>query len=161
MSGLKTLLLCGVLGLSAGPALAAPPCFTPSETAAVQVRQFHLRLQVAALKCDDPAWGIRDRYNGYVSKFSPALSSNARALRAALKRTGQARSETQFDRFITRLANDVSLSAPSSAEYCHQHRSMLDEVLAAPREALPAIAAQHETTPAASCSVARVAERRN
>ena len=160
MPRLKTLLFCGVLGLCAGPALAAPPCLTAEETSAVQVRQFHLRLQVAALKCDDPAWGIRDRYNGYVSKFGPALSSNAQSLRAALKRTGFARNETQFDRYITRLANDVSLSAPSSVDYCRQHLSMLDEVLAAPTAALAGFAVRHEFTPPESCSVAQVAEKR-
>jgi hypothetical protein len=148
------------MGFSAGPALAAPPCFTPEETAAVQLRQFHLRLQVAALKCDDPAWGIRDRYNGYVSKFGKTLSSNAHSLRAALKRTGLAQTETQFDRYITRLANDISLAAPSSVEYCQNHRSLLDEALAVPPGGLSGLAAVHETAPAQSCSVARVAEKR-
>jgi hypothetical protein len=158
MPRLKTLFLCGVLSLSSGSALAGPPCFSAEEASAVQVRQLHLRLQVAALKCSDPAWGLRDRYNGYVSKFGGSLSSNARSLRAALKRTGEARTETQFDRFITRIANDISLASENSSDYCQQHRAMLDEVLAAPRDALPGFASAHEPVPAGACSLSRRAD---
>ena len=159
MLKLNTLILCGVLWLSASPAAAASACFNPDETTTVQIRQLHLRLQVAALKCNDPAWGFRDRYNSYVSKFGASLSSNAKSLRAALGRTGMARTETQFDRFITCTANDISLRAQNSAEYCQQHLSLLDEVLSSRPDALPHFAAMHEPAPAESCARARVVQR--
>jgi len=128
----------------ASPAIAAPACFTPEEASAIQVRQFHARLQVAALKCSDPGWGVRDRYNAYVVQFGGSLSDNARALRAALNRTGVARTAVQFDRFITRIANRASGDAENSADYCREHRDMLDAMLGEAPSSLGRFAAEHE-----------------
>lgn len=142
---ISTLRLCAALYVAlAAPAIAAPACLTPEEASAVQVRQFHTRLQVAALKCSDPGWGLRDRYNAYVTAFGGSLSANAKALRAALSRTGLARTEAQFDRFITRIANRASGEADNSAGYCQEHREMLDAMLSGAPSGLGAFAAAHE-----------------
>ncbi|WP_337997601.1 hypothetical protein [Oleispirillum naphthae] len=141
----STLRLCAAFYVAlAAPAIAAPACLTLEEASAVQVRQFHTRLQVAALKCSDPGWGLRDRYNAYVTQFGGSLSANAKALRAALSRTGVARSDAQFDRFITRIANRASGEAENTADYCTEHRDMLDAMLSGAPSALGVFAAAHE-----------------
>lgn len=142
---ISTLCLCTVFSLAvAVPAVAAPVCLTPAEANAIQVRQFHTRLQVAALKCGGPDWGLRTRYNAYVTRFGSTLSANAQTLRSALRRTGLARTEAQFDRFITRIANQASSAADNTAAYCQEHRDMLDAMLGEAPAALGRFAGAYE-----------------
>lgn len=110
-----------VLTVAAGfPALAAS-CLDPAEARALQVRQLHIQLQVAALNCrtDDPS--LPGKYASYVNRFGGALSDNARILKRHFARTGG-----NMDRHMTVLANDESQRAHLVEGYCESHTPLFE-----------------------------------
>lgn len=103
-------------------------CLRDIEEDALRIRQFHIELMVAALKCGNDAYGIRDRYGRYVKAHGGTLSGNARDLRSYFNRSYGRDSSRQFDQFITRLANDASIRSQGVATYCQDAGKWLDAV---------------------------------
>lgn len=144
------------------PAAAASSCLTASETRAAQLRTLHVGLMVAALKCDG-GWQVRDRYNAYVDRFGGLLSDNADVLRRYFGRAFGRERDTRFDRYMTRLANDASMAAPSTVEYCQSNLDILDNLLAMSDDDIALFASAIVEVPTESCAPgprAEVAARR-
>lgn len=109
-------------------ASSASICLRDVEEDAFRIRQFHIELMVAALKCGNDFYGIRDRYGRYVKAHGGTLSVNARDLRDYFNRSYGRDSSRQFDQFITRLANDASVRSQGVATYCQDAGKRLDAV---------------------------------
>lgn len=86
------------------------------EVEAFDFRRLQSELMVAALACNDARH--RAEYNTFVQRFRPALSENARVLKAFFGRTHGAKAQGKLDDFITRLANDASLASMGDARFC-------------------------------------------
>lgn len=106
----------------------ASSCLHKADDEAIRVRQLHVELMVAALKCGNGGSGLRDSYGRYVQAHSSALSSNAHELRGYFKRSYGKNSAYHFDRFMTRLANDASIRSQGITSYCQDAAKVLDAV---------------------------------
>lgn len=133
---------------AAAPALASSAeCLSASDRNAVQIRQMHVQLMVAALKCDD-SLGLRDSYGAYVNKHNSVLSGNAQSLRSLFQKAYGGDSSRQFDRFITRLANDASSQAQTQMGYCETNLDLLQKAMALPANQVDDLAREVVTVPA-------------
>ncbi|NKD45813.1 hypothetical protein HEQ62_01145 [Haematospirillum jordaniae] len=106
----------------------ASSCLHKADDEAIRVRQLHVELMVAALKCGNSGAGLRDSYGRYVQAHSSTLSSNAHELRGYFKRSYGKNSTYHFDRFMTRLANDASIRSQGVVSYCQDAAKVLDAV---------------------------------
>lgn len=136
------------LSLVAVPALASTgECLSAADRNAVQIRQMHVQLMVAALKCDD-SLGLRDTYGTYVNKHNSVLSGNAQSLRSLFQKTYGGDGSRQFDRFITRLANDASSQAQTQLGYCESNLELLQKAAALPANQVDDLAREAIAVPA-------------
>ncbi|MBY0429990.1 MAG: hypothetical protein K2Q10_02235 [Rhodospirillales bacterium] len=111
---------------------AAPSCFSPSAAKAAQMRQLKEELNVAALMCSDH----RDKYNVFVKKFGGDLEANAKLLRTHIS---DARS---FDRLMTQMANQASIRAMNTPDYCNAVEPTFQKALAQTPESIESFAEQ-------------------
>jgi hypothetical protein len=111
--------------LSPLPALARPACAGPDTIKEVQLRQFHYRLQVAALNCrgDDPS--LAGKWQSYVQTQAHVLAANGRALSAYFQ--GQA----AFDRHNTIITNYESVRVHETPDFCEGMAPLFDKALEA------------------------------
>ncbi|CAA7619523.1 conserved exported hypothetical protein [Candidatus Terasakiella magnetica] len=143
-------ILSALAALAAGPAFAKGSCATPEQIKAVQFRQLHDELQVAALNCrnDDPT--LPGKWTDYVRRFGPALSENAKIL------TGYFKGTAAFDRHNTKITNRESVRVHETHEgYCEAHAAMFDKVVTLSQPQLLAYASEsvgnrHDLTACAS-----------
>jgi hypothetical protein len=133
----------------AGPAAAKSACSTPEEVKAVQLRQLHNELQVAALNCrgDDPS--MPGRYAAYVQRFGPALNSNAGELRRFFARTAGGDGNRGLDHFNTAVTNRESVRVHEIPGYCELHAPMFDKLMGMDQHQLVTFAAETVGTPEA------------
>lgn len=92
---------------------------------AVRVRALQTELMVAALSCN-----ARGDYNRFVNRFKPDLKENADALKSYFTRVYGASGEKEMNRFITKLANDVSKRSAKQGtrRFCGDAEEVMDEV---------------------------------
>lgn len=105
-SGLRRAILC-VAGVAtsmsiAGSALASS-CATPVEIRAFQTRMLQTDLMLAALAC-----GESDRYNQFIRKYTPELTSGGDVMRGYFKRAYGAQGATRMNAVMTQYANNAS-----------------------------------------------------
>jgi len=112
----------------AAPAFAKPQCYTHQDVRAMQVRQLHYELMVAALKCQGGEVDFRDKWSSWVNRFGPVMNSNANQLRGLFSRLGKGQSG--MDRYVTQLSNDASMRAQHVEDYCGTQAKLFDTVLA-------------------------------
>ena len=144
----RAMLLAASLSAVAVPALASSgDCMSASDRTAVQIRQMHVQLMVAALKCDDGT-GMRDTYGAYVNKHNSVLSGNAQSLRSLFQKAYGGDSSRQFDRFITRLANDASNQAQTQLGYCETNMELLQKAASLPANQVDDLARETIAFPA-------------
>jgi hypothetical protein len=130
----SAILLC----LLATSAQAAPTaCFTPDEAKAANFRTLQQDLTVAALNCqsvdpNDKTPSIRDRYNGFVSRFGDLLQDNARLVKNHFTRT-----RGNFDQWMTQVANDAGQRVMTDGMFCQRAADTLDKALTLPPQELP------------------------
>lgn len=117
-------LLCMVL---AGPAVAKPFCYTQQDVHAMQVRQLHYELMVAALKCQGGEVNFHDKWSNWVGRFGSTMNSNANQLRGMFNRLGKG--QAGMDRFVTQLSNDASMRSQHVEDYCATQAKLFDTVL--------------------------------
>ena len=124
----------GAIALSvtiSAPAMAASSCPTPAETAAEHVRILQTELMVAALKCRARTdLNLYDKYNTFVRKYTPELVQHGKALTGYFERTYGAGYRQKLDKYITTLANSVSISSDKNAKFCDSLSAEADAVLA-------------------------------
>lgn len=112
----------------AGPAFARPQCYSTQDVRAMQVRQLHYELMVAALKCQGGEVDFRDKWSNWVGRFGTAMNSNANHLRGMFTRLGKG--QAGMDRYVTQLSNDASMRAQHVEDYCGTQAKLFDTVLA-------------------------------
>lgn len=117
-------------GLVAGQMLAAPlaaaQCVRPAEHTSLDVTALKTTLMVTALNCK-----AEDRYNAFVTKFRPELTSQDRELGGYFSRAHGRSSRKQQDDYVTQLANSRSQDSNRQGSlYCSQNLSTFDEVMA-------------------------------
>lgn len=102
---------------------AAPQCYRATEIEADQAVRYQAKLMVLSDSCRS------NSYNQFVNRNAEVLSSYQRQLIGFFRRADTRRPEDAFDRFLTRLANQVALTAgqepldslcPRSAEFLTQ-----------------------------------------
>ena len=111
------------LSLWAQHAAAAPRCLTPPERTAFEVRLLQTEMMVAALTCRGV--GGRDfsaQYERFVETNREGLRAQATIFRGHFRRSfPAAAAETQLDRYVTSLANDLSrASMAGTGVFCPQ-----------------------------------------
>lgn len=124
---------------AAAPALAAT-CNTPAEVGAMQFRQLQIELMVAALKCQGGAYDFRGQYGAYMHKAGPALTENAKALKAMFARQGKG--AAHLDRYMTAMSNDTQIRSLSIPDYCDSRAGMMDHAVGLPSPQLHGYAAE-------------------
>lgn len=97
---------------------------------AASVRALQSELMVAALACPGQTGvSLIQNYNRFVRHFSPALIRSADTLRAYFRAIYGAEHTTRFDSFLTRLANQASLSSIREPAYCEDRARMVEAAL--------------------------------
>lgn len=105
-------------------------CWEREEEQAAAVRDFQMKLMVAALQCQAAGDGaVLARYNRFVSTFKPDLSRSANTLQKRALRLHGPGGQRAFDRDMTRIANAYS-NQQRGAEFCAQAADLADEAVA-------------------------------
>ncbi|MEQ8165171.1 MAG: hypothetical protein RLN77_00620 [Rhodospirillales bacterium] len=115
----------------------AQACYTAAERQAAAIRQVHSDFMVAALHCRHrPGQDLTADYNRYVNEFTPEIVAQTRVLKTHFKKQHGQRYLSQFDRYVTSLANDGSRRANKVKGFCSAQRSALRSVVEDGREGL-------------------------
>ncbi|MBN8532192.1 MAG: hypothetical protein J0L97_10095 [Alphaproteobacteria bacterium] len=119
---MRTAILCIFLLL---PAFAhALPCANDEEQRALNVRALMSELMIAGLSCDE-----RDNYSRFVSQHKSYLGEQARVMRAYFARHYKRGSESQMNRFVTRIANTTSRDSwGGDMPFCEHARQVFSDV---------------------------------
>lgn len=109
-------------------ATASARCLTPPEKTAFEVRVLQTEMMVATLTCRGV--GNRDfsaQYGHFVEANRDALKSHAGVFREHFKRSFGGAADTQLDRYVTSLANDLSrASMMGTGTFCPQQDALFD-----------------------------------
>lgn len=113
-------------------ALAQSACPTAAEARAERTRILQTELMVAALKCRGrPELGLYEKYNAFVQKFTPQLVEHGKTLTAYFSRAYGPDYRSHMDKYITSLANTVSMASDRDPDFCDasfaQANAVLDE----------------------------------
>ncbi|MDH3241749.1 MAG: hypothetical protein OEO83_13905 [Alphaproteobacteria bacterium] len=103
------------------------------EKEAMAFRHLQTELMVAALSCGRQEY--RNKYNTFVLRYRPALKRNGRILKTIFKRNYGTQSKRRLDRYVTQLANDVSVRSMERAEFCEVAGRKFNAVLRASNKA--------------------------
>lgn len=106
--------------------VAAAQCVRPADNAALEVTGLKTRLMVTALTCQADT-----KYNEFVTRYRPELTSEDRALNGYFSRV-HGRSSAKFrDDYVTQLANNESQTGIRQGSlFCSQNLPIFDEVMA-------------------------------
>lgn len=97
---------------------------------AMHVRLLQTELMVAALQCRQaPQYDFSSKYNAFVMQFSQPLTQNANVLKEHFRKSFGGNHMTQFDRYMTRIANDAGQRGMHSS-YCQNMMPVFESVLA-------------------------------
>ena len=125
---LRTAVAAAVLVTGIAGAANAVVCADAAEKESFGVRALQTRLMVAALTCD-----ARDQYNAFVDRYRPALASHGRNVKNYFRRAYGPASGGHLDRYVTALANRVSmLSTLDRSAFCAESDRMLQTLLRDP-----------------------------
>ncbi len=106
--------------------VAAAQCVRPDDYTAFDVTALKTKLMVTALTC-----GENDKYNAFVTKYQPELTSQDKALGGYFSRTQGRRARQQQDDYVTQLANSQSQTGQRQGSlFCQRNLSAFDEVMA-------------------------------
>ncbi len=121
------MLVSGLLavGLMASP-VAAAPCVRPGDYPAFDVAALKAKLMVTALTCS-----ADEKYNEFITKYRPELTSQDKALSSFFSRAGGRRARQEQDGYVTQLANSQSQTGLNQGSlFCRYNLGTFDEVLA-------------------------------
>jgi hypothetical protein len=90
---------------AASVASAAPQCYRTNEIEADQAMRYQSKLMVLSDSCSS------DSYSQFVRRNAEVISSYQHQLIEHFRRIDRHRPEDEFDRFLTRLANQYALGA--------------------------------------------------
>ena len=106
---------------------------SPQEKEAMAFRHLQTELMVAALSCGREEY--RNKYNAFVVRYRPALKRNGRILKTIFKRNYGRKSKRRLDRYVTQLANDVSVRSMERSGFCTVAGQKFNAVLSASSKA--------------------------
>lgn len=116
------LLAAGLLSSS----IAAAQCVRPGDHSAFDVTALKTKLMVTALTC-----GADEKYNAFVMKYRPELTSQDKALGGYFSRAHGRRARQQQDDYVTQLANSESQTGVRQGSlFCRYNLGTFDEVMA-------------------------------
>lgn len=99
--GIVAIIVAGVVTV----AHAAPQCYRPNEIEADQAVRYQAKLMVLSDSCRT------DSYNRFVNRNAEALSLYQQELIGFFRRHDVRHPEDAFDKFLTRVANQIALAA--------------------------------------------------
>ncbi len=101
-------------------------CAHSDEMGAINARVLQTELMVGALSC-----GQSKEYNQFVMRYREDISKNSANMRSYFTRVYKGSADSQIDRFVTRLANDTSMTVRSgkSADFCSYTKDKYGKVL--------------------------------
>lgn len=116
------LLVAGLLSSS----IAEAQCVQPGDHSAFDVTALKTKLMVTALTC-----GADEKYNAFVTKYRPELTSQDKALGGYFSRAHGRRARQQQDDYVTQLANSESQTGVRQGSlFCRYNLGTFDEVMA-------------------------------
>jgi hypothetical protein len=112
--------------LSAQPVLAQQQCTSNTDQSAFEVQALRSELMVLATGCHDD-----EQYNAFIRRYQPDLQANERAIDAYFKARYGRLAQTEHDRFVTELANELSHQGSNlGGDFCPRNGMIFNEVLA-------------------------------
>jgi hypothetical protein len=123
---LMRVLVSGLLAaaLFASP-MASAQCVRADDRPAFDITALKTKLMVTALTC-----GENEKYNAFVFKYRPELTSQDKALNSYFNRVNARRGRQQHDDYITQLANSESQTGLRQGSlFCRYNLSTFDEVM--------------------------------
>ncbi len=111
-----------VLSLAA-PALAKPPCFQASDIEADQAIRYQTQIMVLSDTCGG------ETYRDFTVHVRAAIVAYEKQMMAYFRRVGARNPQASLDSFLTRIANEVSLSngAEPAQSLCGRTATVLAE----------------------------------
>ena len=95
-------------------------CLNNDEISAFSIRALQTNYMVAALSCD----GVKNDYNVFVEKFQNTFNENGEILKNYFARCYGKKANSNLDKFITKLANDISfLSLENPVSFYSKEKS--------------------------------------
>ncbi len=120
------MLVSGLLAIGLTSNVAAAQCVRPADYPAFDVAALKTKLMVTALTCS-----ADEKYNAFVVKYRPELTSHDKALTGFFSRAHGRRARQQQDDYITQLANSQSqLGLSQGTLFCRYNLGTFDEVMA-------------------------------
>lgn len=106
--------------------MAAAQCAHPADTTAFDVAGLKTNLMVTALTCN-----ADERYNAFVTKYRPELTSQDKMLSSYFGRVHGRQARTRQDDYVTQLANSQSqVGVRQGSLFCSRNLPAFDEVMA-------------------------------
>ena len=122
------ILLSGLVaaGLLSSHVAAAQTCARPADKEAFEVAGLKSQLMVTALTCN-----VNEKYDAFVNTHRPYLVNQDKVLNAYFTRAHGRRARTQFDDYITQLANSQSQNGLKRGTlFCAENATIFDEIAA-------------------------------
>lgn len=133
MTARKSLYLLTIAGIwlgSTGVGHAADMCLNQKAAAADRMRALQSTLMVAALNCNHkPALSLNQTYNQFVKRHRASLIDHADVLRVHFKERYGRNHEAELNRYVTRLANEISLGSFDDPQFCERMSSFGNTLL--------------------------------
>jgi hypothetical protein len=106
-------------------AVGAPACEFEADRTAFDIEGLKSQLMLTALACKK-----QDQYNAFMSRYKPAVASAEAGLASYFKRSYGRQGQTQYDAYITNLADEQEKDGlKSGTAYCDNLNVMFDEVM--------------------------------
>ncbi len=106
-------------------AVGAPACEFEADRTAFDIEGLKSQLMLTALACKK-----QDRYNEFMSRYKPQVASAEAGLATYFKRSYGRQGQTQYDVYITNLADEQEKDGlKSGTAYCENLEVMFDEVM--------------------------------
>lgn len=101
-------------------------CYNEADLAVMRARMLHQELTVATLQCQNASGGraYEDSYRSFLTKFTPELTANGRALNELARRK-----RLNVDVVVTEFANRTAQKAPVDKEFCSRSLRALEWAL--------------------------------
>ena len=113
-------------GLLASHVAAAQTCARGPDHLAFDVAGLKSQLMVTALTCNE-----QDKYNAFIMKYRPDLVEQDKNLNSYFSRAHGRRARSQFDDYITQLANSQSqYGLRRGTLFCDENKGIFEEVMA-------------------------------
>jgi len=106
--------------------VAAAQCVRPDDQPAFDITALKTKLMVTALTC-----GQDGKYNDFVTRYRPELTSQDKALNGYFTRANARRGRQQHDDYMTQLANsEMQTGLRQGSLFCRYNLGTFDEVMA-------------------------------